>query len=437
MDLGKAGWFPALLREVVEGFSPAPVQDTDGPPGRARARRFLRRGLRDSGLLYGTPTGPQGPTPSTSPEEQLFLAVLRTFARLALEVAHRAGAADERRAEQLLVLFAALVGQVETAEEIALQLLEGKVPTRRHWSKVEGALVQRAISLSGDPVYGLVLHNGAVYVDGQLFGRLALGYFASGKLRPHVTGRMVEMAAREKVVLVEVLTALACAERPPGFAARRAVLRQIEDLCLPGKLEGELKARVKRAFERTPQVTAVVRPVRSAELKRFLLEQTLLASLVDGRRSPGELAFLTQLSEALGISAVERARYEVEVAEFYAQNRSVVDVFTVSAGAGRMGEELVESMQATVEKNFHRLLREVKEAGELSVLLAKAARGVSLTPEERRKMRVQLIDVAKVVPALAIFAAPGGMLLLIALAKVLPFNLLPSAFQDEPEPGRE
>jgi hypothetical protein len=40
--------------------------------------------------------------------------------------------------------------------------------------------------------------------------------------------------------------------------------------------------------------------------------------------------------------------------------------------------------------------------------------------------------VAKVIPALAIFAAPGGVLLLLALSKVLPFNLLPSAFQDEP-----
>ena len=62
-----------------------------------------------------------------------------------------------------------------------------------------------------------------------------------------------------------------------------------------------------------------------------------------------------------------------------------------------------------------------------------AARGQKLSAEERRKMRAQLIDVAKAIPALAIFAAPGGILLLIALAKVLPFNILPSAFQDETE----
>jgi len=98
-----------------------------------------------------------------------------------------------------------------------------------------------------------------------------------------------------------------------------------------------------------------------------------------------------------------------------------------------MGEELVQSMQRALEKNFHRLMREVRGTGELSVLLTRAARGQKLSAQERRKMRTQLIDVAKAVPALAIFAAPGGILLLIALAKVLPFNILPSAFQDESE----
>jgi hypothetical protein len=44
------------------------------------------------------------------------------------------------------------------------------------------------------------------------------------------------------------------------------------------------------------------------------------------------------------------------------------------------------------------------------VLLAKAARGQTLTRDERRRMRAQLIDVAKAIPALAIFAAPGGEL---------------------------
>jgi hypothetical protein len=82
-------------------------------------------------------------------------------------------------------------------------------------------------------------------------------------------------------------------------------------------------------------------------------------------------------------------------------------------------------------------MQEVRETQELSVLVGKVARGYSPSPEERARMRAQLIDLAKAVPALALFAAPGGLFLLLALAKVLPFSLLPSAFQDEPQVRRK
>src|SRR5919198_566311 len=92
-----------------------------------------------------------------------------------------------------------------------------------------------------------------------------------------------------------------------------------------------------------------------------------------------------------------------------------------------------ELLWKPVEKNFRRLMQEIRQTGELSVLLTRVARGQALTAEERKRMRAQLIDVAKAIPALAIFAAPGGLLLLILLAKVLPFSLLPSAFQEQEE----
>ena len=45
-----------------------------------------------------------------------------------------------------------------------------------------------------------------------------------------------------------------------------------------------------------PDLDVLVRPVRSRPLRRFILQQTLLASLVEGRRSPAELAFLKALN---------------------------------------------------------------------------------------------------------------------------------------------
>ncbi len=127
---------------------------------------------------------------------------------------------------------------------------------------------------------------------------------------------------------------------------------------------------------------------------------------------------------------------EVDMAEFYSRHRAFIDVFTVRDQATRFEEEVVDQMVEVVQQNLAAVMQEIRETGELSVLLAKAARGVRLTRAEKHRMREQLIDVAKSIPALAVFAAPGGLLILIALARVLPFDLLPSAFNDEPEEGR-
>lgn len=440
MDLGKAGWLSSLVAEALAAPSPLTperrqaMQAAGLRSGRAQARATLRRILRETGLLYGTPATLDATSSDTglAREEVLFGAVIRTFARVALVLAELLEAPPGPRESQLLLLFAVLTGRLQDAGDIERRLAAGAPVPRRLWTRVESALAERAVSISGDPAYGLVLHNGALYVDAQVFGRQAISYFARGKLRMESVQRRLHFAALQKSLLVEVLTALACVERTPSHPARRAILRQIEDLQLPSELESALRGRVKQAFERRPRLTEVVGEVRSRDMRRFIIEQALLASLVDGHRSHNELAFLTELADALSVPRDALKSIELEVAEFYRKNRQVVDVFTLSPGAEVMGEELLENITTTAQRNFQRLMIEVRETGELSLLLTKAARGHKLTADERKKMRAQLIDVAKAIPALAIFAAPGGLLLLIALAKVLPFNILPSAFQDPP-----
>jgi hypothetical protein len=299
------------------------------------------------------------------------------------------------------------------------------------WTRVEEALEKRALSLAADPSYGLVLHNGAVYADANLLGRVAIAYFSRTSFPREAVERRLHFAALQKARLVEVLVALVCAERKPSFPTRRAILRQIDDLHLPDALADETRDFARKAFVRPPGLEVLARDVKSRDLKRFILEQTLLASLVDGRRSAREVAWTKSLAKRLGFKDAEVKAMELQVAEFYARHRDVVDVFTLSAGAEVMAEEWVDTISTSLRKHYRALLTEVKETGELSVLLARAARGHELTKDEKRRMREQLIDVAKAVPALAIFAAPGGVLLLIALAKVLPFDLLPSAFRDE------
>ncbi len=93
----------------------------------------------------------------------------------------------------------------------------------------------------------------------------------------------------------------------------------------------------------------------------------------------------------------------------------------------------VDRIVHEISVNAARINQEVRETGELAALLGKAAAGQKLDEEERAKVREQLLDLAKIVPSLAILAAPGGTLILAALLKVLPFSLLPSSFQKKPE----
>lgn len=441
MWFGSSEWLFDLLRDAVASHRadeevPRLNEAAAGPVPRARARAYLKQIVRETGLLFGTPARPSTAQPNAkAAEDQLLLAVVGTYARIALDIAKLMKAPEGPRLEQLLLLLAVLVGDRKVVQQLLSALAQSPVApvSNSCWSRVERQLKQRGTSVSGDPVYRLILHNASVYADAQVFGRLAIDFFSRGSLRIAAAERRLAFAARQKALLAEVLVGLACVERQPNFAAQRAILRQTKELALSWKQRMRLNRALKSFFDTPPQIASLAGQVRSGELRRFVLEQTILGSLVDGSRSAREVAFIRSLAENLGVSAEELERIEIEMAEFFAIHRSILDVFRISAGAGAMGEELVQSMQRTLEKNFHRLMREVRQTGELSVLLTRAARGQKLSAQERRRMRVQLIDVAKAVPALAIFAAPGGILLLIALAKVLPFNILPSAFQDEPE----
>jgi hypothetical protein len=432
----------ALVRHTVETHRPPAFPD--GPTmltGRGRARRHLRELLRQSGLLYGTPrthleleAGAGAEADAQGPEEILFQAVLETFCHLALDLAVYADAAPGPRPEQLLLLFAAWIDRLDEAEDIHRRieraLKQWPLP-QKLWLRIEAALEERALSLAADPYYGLVLHNGAVYTDANVFGRLAIAYFSRNTFPREAAERRLHFAAVQKARLVEVLVGLVCAERKPGFPTRRAILRQIDDLHLPAALADSTREFARRAFERPVPLKKLAAGIRSKDLKRFLLEQTILASLVDGRRSKAELEWTWALAAELGFQNAEVQALELTMAAFYKEHRDVVDVFTLSAGADLMGEEYVDELSTTVRKNYRALLNEIRKTGELSVLLARAARGQKLNAEEKRRMREQLLDVAKAVPALAIFAAPGGIILLVALARVLKFNLLPSSFRDD------
>ena len=89
----------------------------------------------------------------------------------------------------------------------------------------------------------------------------------------------------------------------------------------------------------------------------------------------------------------------------------------------------VEDLKALLQRNKKRLNKELQQSKEAMSLIRKSTH-TSLTDEEKDKIKEQLLDIFKAIPAFAIFMLPGGALLLPLVFKLIP-DILPSAFRED------
>ncbi|MGJ8743126.1 LETM1 domain-containing protein [Polaribacter sp.] len=89
----------------------------------------------------------------------------------------------------------------------------------------------------------------------------------------------------------------------------------------------------------------------------------------------------------------------------------------------------LEEIKLLIHRNKLRLEQELRQSKE-AVSLIKKSTHANLSDEEKEKIKIQLLDICKAIPALAVFLLPGGALLLPLLIKLIP-DILPSAFQDD------
>ena len=89
----------------------------------------------------------------------------------------------------------------------------------------------------------------------------------------------------------------------------------------------------------------------------------------------------------------------------------------------------VDNVKLLIKRNKKALLQELKQSKE-AVYLIKKATHEKLSPEEKIKIRIQLLDICKSIPAFTVFMLPGGAILLPLLVRLIP-DILPSAFQGD------
>ena len=164
-------------------------------------------------------------------------------------------------------------------------------------------------------------------------------------------------------------------------------------------------------------------------VRRYFLELVLMTVIVDEEFTDSEQEFVARIVDKLGLWKEEMEQSLAVLELFLIGKEDKLQYLKDRSQLFGMRKRFQERAGRLVRKNLDGIVNEIKETHELYNLLMKAT-STQLSKEEKQKVQDQLTDILKTIPALAVFALPGGAIILPVLIKLLPFNLLPSSFED-------
>jgi hypothetical protein len=161
---------------------------------------------------------------------------------------------------------------------------------------------------------------------------------------------------------------------------------------------------------------------------RYFLDMACLTVWEDHSLDYKESQFIFGIGKDLRFEEAQIARSLEEITTFFEKNSKTIPFLKDSNLAVQFYESMSKVVNKLIIRNSKRLQKELSESKELVTLLSKST-VKDLTPEEKKKVQNQLLDIFKSIPSLAIFMLPGGAVLLPIFIKLIP-KLLPSAFDE-------
>lgn len=162
--------------------------------------------------------------------------------------------------------------------------------------------------------------------------------------------------------------------------------------------------------------------------KLYFIDLSLVSVWSDFQLEVEESNFLYSFADELVVDHILVDDALDAIKGFAIVHETDVKLFEYAHPIKRLYGQSSSTVKTLIVRNKVRLLLELNESGELLNLLGQATFR-DLSPQEKTKVRSQLLDICKTIPSLTIFLLPGGSLLLPLLIKFIP-QLLPSAFID-------
>lgn len=431
-DASRRTWLSPLVRTVTEvDRAPAPVL-----PGDAGFEPWLAAELAERGFALGH-------AHDHLPGYGLEAVGYAEFARHntlvhvfelgdALIRAAVPGLPRVHRAHLLLDTLAWLTEDEDlAAAAVALDRLDDG---SKALTDVAGGIAERLFTRSlcdGSPLLGHPFHQLLLYLDAGLFLRLLAARLdsAHGPDEQPDEGRMQGILGRAHGDIYTALSACVALAATDGVVDKDE-RRLLEALFAAAKLSTTERAMLEAELAAPARATEIANAAQDPVFQAYLLRLLYLTAYINGNLDESERTFVADLGAAFGCDADTLTCYEIEGLAAYEAHAGLLGDLRWRKSLNRAQSRLVGRVENLIVANLQRIREEIRETGELGHLLFESTIR-PLSDDEKRRVRTQLADVAKAVPALALFAAPGGSLLLPLLVKHLPIDLRPSNFRDE------
>lgn len=369
---------------------------------------FAQRHLKQSGFDLGLPYLPDHLVERLDPDQGGSRVILFAFTRWTLEVL-----------DQALMRQGKLVSNDELQHNHCR--LIAAITDAPERIEVMGDALETLGLTEGLPIAGIPLLAGLTSVEAHNAMTWIMAR-AHDQLSEANQTNLVREAQQRRLQLAGMLLMMnAVDQKLPDFAFK-TIKKQVNNL----RVSRSGKARLDSWLHHLPHAQEVM-DLADGLPPYELIRAGLVAAAIDGHQSEAELTTISALATAGGMHETQLDQLGAEIAQrLFMQHKLVERLWSSDRRQAFNRSELAAQLRI----NSERVINELKETGDSLNLLRKSAMGNTLSQEEWGTLRSTLSDLGRTVPALAIFAMPGGALLLPAAAKALPFDLRPSSFRE-------
>jgi hypothetical protein len=378
--------------------------------GEDRLAAWAERSLWQSGFAMGLPRLPADLIGQLSDQREDALVVLVALVRWSADLL-----------DELVTLHRGLPWTDDQLRLALVQLWAVRLGCADQEAAVTEAFHRRGLD-HGIGVLELPLLPGLLFAEAQAFAELAIAA-ANPPVPASVRDGVRNRTLRFRRALTSALLGLAHADLPANGTVRKVWHGQL--MALP--LSRTEKAALKRQIERPLPAAEAAALYPFEDDRRQLLEQTVIGAALDGHSSRDELDYLARFAAALGYDAESYDALSERCALFLIDQWPLIErLWDDVPSAGNMGDNIA----AALKSHSGKISTEFRETAETLAVLGGRAMGKSPSREQWRQVRSTLADLGRSAPALALFAMPGGALLLPLALKTLPFDLRPTAYRD-------